>query len=118
MTIHKLILTLALAAITAMMSISSPVDAGFRNRLAEDLNKGYVIARSRFGNGSQRGAVRPARYGHQVQLPSGSWVNCRRSCSETLRVETVDFWEGRINGTVGLTQECGIFGCLDFGINY
>ena len=74
-----------------------------------------VIATSRFGNGSVGGAVRGTSVGPQVQLPSGSWVYCRRSCSETLRVETVDLHEVMRDfaGQGTLAQECGIFGCLE-----
>jgi hypothetical protein len=73
---------------------------------------GYVIAESRFGNGTVSGPVRYARHGREVRLPGGTWVGCRRSCSETLRVETVDFWESQQGGG-GITNECGIFGCLE-----
>lgn len=78
---------------------------------------GYVIAESRFGNGSVTGAVRETGLGPQVQLPTGRWEYCRRSCSETLRVETIDFNEGHANelGGGGLANECGIFGCLEVG---
>ncbi|MEM1370645.1 MAG: hypothetical protein AAGG72_00295 [Pseudomonadota bacterium] len=79
----------------------------------DGLDRGYVIAKSRFGNGSIAGRVRPTNLGPQVQLPSGHWEYCRRSCSETLRVETVDFDERFGPANFGLTQECGIFGCLD-----
>ena len=27
-----------------------------------------------------------------MRLPHGTWVYCRTSCRETLRVETVDIW--------------------------
>lgn len=54
---------------------------------------GYVVAESRWGNGTVTGAVRPGRAGWQVQLPRGTWVDCGRSCSETLRRQTVDFWQ-------------------------
>ncbi len=67
---------------------------------------GYVVAESRFGNGAVRGAVRPTSLGPQVQLPGGSWIYCRRSCSETLRAETVDFWEAQ-RGPAG--REQGLF---------
>lgn len=54
----------------------------------------YVIAESDWGKGTVRGAVRPGRKGvWQVQLPRGTWIDCERSCSETLRRATVDFWE-------------------------
>ena len=56
---------------------------------------GFVVAESRFGNGTVRGAVRQTSVGPQVQLPGGSWVYCKRSCSETLRAESVDFWEAQ-----------------------
>jgi hypothetical protein len=74
---------------------------------------GFVIAKSRFGNGTLRGQVRRAALGWKVQLPNGRWAYCRRSCSETLRVETIDFFESNAAGSGQLTNECGIFGCLD-----
>ena len=57
--------------------------------------QGYVVAESQYGNARVTGAVRPTSLGPQVQLPGGSWVYCRTSCSDTLRVETVDFWNSR-----------------------
>ena len=85
-----------------------------RNRHVQNYD-GYVVADSRYGHGSVNGAVRDTSVGPQVQLPSGSWVYCRRSCSETLRVETVDRFENPgINfGATTLQAECGVFGCLD-----
>jgi hypothetical protein len=76
---------------------------------------------SRFGNGTVSGPVRSSRTGYEVRKPNGTWIACRRSCSETLRVETVDFYEtadGSFTGYGGLANECGIFGCLDFGIGW
>jgi hypothetical protein len=29
----------------------------------------------------------------EISLPGGTWIECRLSCSDTLRRETVDFWE-------------------------
>lgn len=88
--------------------------AGFAEEIAPTpYPDGFVVAKSRFGNGSVRGQVRRADLGWQVQLPNGRWVYCRRSCSETLRVETVDFFEPNMAGSGQLTNECGIFGCLD-----
>jgi hypothetical protein len=26
-------------------------------------------------------------------MPRGTWLECKRTCSETLRLATVDFWE-------------------------
>ncbi len=54
----------------------------------------HVVAESHFGHGSVTGAVRPGgRGGWQVRLPGGSWVDCGRSCADTLRRQTVDLWE-------------------------
>lgn len=112
------------AAILVAVAISAAFTVLFDTRVAhafgylEDgaLERGYVIARSRHGNGSVSGRVRGTRLGAQVQLPGGNWEYCRHSCSETLRVETVDFWEDRSDTGGGLAAECGIFGCLDIGI--
>jgi hypothetical protein len=71
----------------------------------------FVTAESRFGRGTITGAVRPARYGFEVRLPGGTWIGCRRSCSETLRVETLDFWENQ-GGRSRIDNEGGIFGPL------
>jgi hypothetical protein len=73
----------------------------------------FVVAKSHFGNGSIRAPVRRAPFGWKVRLPGGRWVYCRRDCSETLRVETIDFFNANAAGTGQLTNECGIFGCLD-----
>lgn len=55
----------------------------------------YVIAESRFGNGTIEGAIRPGPHGWQVRLPRGTWINCVRACSDTLRRQTVDFWQNQ-----------------------
>lgn len=72
-----------------------------------------VSAVSQYGNGTITAPIRKNDLGWQVQLPGGRWVFCRRSCSETLRVETIDFFESNEAGNGQLTNECGIFGCLD-----
>ena len=97
--VSALILAAALAA--------SPAIAGSRN--APD-GQGYVTAESQIGNGTVSGPVRIGRFGREVQLPGGTWEPCRRSCSETLRVSTIDFWYA--HGPGAIASECGIFGCL------
>ncbi len=98
------------------MATAVPSDATGIHRLRSDYQPGEVIvAQSRFGNGSIKSVVRPGRWGWQVRLPGGAWTDCRRSCEETLRVKTVDFYEGNSidDGGYGtLQRECGIFGCL------
>ncbi len=111
--------SIALAALTVLLALpfgASSADA--RQRRHQQPSGDYAVAESRHNNGQVSGAVRGTDLGPQVQLPTGRWVYCRRSCSETLRVETIDFNEGDNiylgRGTLG--NECGIFGCLDVGV--
>lgn len=54
----------------------------------------YVVAESQWGNGSISGPVRPGPRGvWQVRLPHGTWIDCVRGCSDTLRRATIDFWQ-------------------------
>jgi hypothetical protein len=53
----------------------------------------YVVAESRWGHGTASGPVRRGPNGWEVRMPRGTWLECKRSCSETLRLATVDFWE-------------------------
>lgn len=79
----------------ATLATSLAIDTASAQGYGKREGRGYVVAESRFGNGTVRGAVRRTSLGPQVQLPGGSWIYCRRSCSETLRAETVDFWEAQ-----------------------
>jgi hypothetical protein len=54
---------------------------------------GYVTAESDHGHGKITAPVRRTSRGWQVRLPGGEWVDCLRSCTNTLRVKTVDVWE-------------------------
>jgi hypothetical protein len=55
---------------------------------------GYVTADSRYGGQSITGPVRRGPLGRfEVRLPGGTWLECGRSCAETLRRQTVDFWQ-------------------------
>ena len=52
-----------------------------------------VTAYSDYGNGSVTGAVRINRRGYpEVQLPSGTWIDCEGDCREALRRMQLDFW--------------------------
>lgn len=106
----RLAAAIALAALPSVLS----TQAEARPRRAYD-GIDMVTVDSRHGNGSVSGAVRPGRTGWEVQLPSGSWIGCRRSCEETLRVQTVDLFEtdGRMVGYGTFQNQCGIFGCLE-----
>lgn len=108
------VLTLALITTT---TAPPPADAtGWRRQHAAELDRGYAIARSRYGNGTVSGPIRHTSVGPQVRLPGGTWEYCRRLCSETLRVESIDFWDSRQDGIV--SDECGVFGCLELRFGY
>jgi hypothetical protein len=99
----------ALAVFLTIAVATSPVQAGSSRYRPADA-EGTVTAESRFGNGTVSGPVRYGRMGREVQLPGGTWEPCKRSCAETLRVSTVDFWYA--NGPSAIAPECGVFGCL------
>lgn len=104
---------IVLAALTALAPLAETAAAGGhgirRDRGTDGLDNGYVTAVSRFGNGSVTAPVRMTANGPQVRHPGGAWYYCRRSCSETLRVETVDVFEAQ----AGYGAECGVLGCLE-----
>lgn len=102
-----LVICLAATALAAVPSADAAPRRGGQGPAPD-----YVVAESRFGNGTVAGYVRPGRRGWEVRLPGGSWVPCGRDCAERLRVETVDFWENR--GPNRIDNEAGIFGDLTF----
>jgi hypothetical protein len=96
--------TVFLTVAVAAMASASGVSAN---------SSGQVVAESRFGHGTVSGPVRAARQGREVRLPGGTWIDCGRSCSETLRTETVDFWENKGAGPNSrIDNTPGIFGRL------
>ena len=112
----KLLVSISMVA-ALLAAIPESADAGFR-RLRSNYTPGEMItAYSRYGNGSISSIVRPGHTGWEVKLPGGGWVGCRRSCEETLRVQTVDIYgDGGTTLSDGgygtLQRECGVFGCL------
>jgi hypothetical protein len=106
--------TLAMS-IAAASALVTPASA---SRVHAYSDGGSVTTYSRHSNGSISGEIRRGRTGWQVQLPHGTWVNCRRSCEETLRVQTIDIFEndGRLVGYGTFQNQCGVFGCLEIHI--
>lgn len=105
---------LAVACVTVLGTLATVADA--RPRWRDPGGEHSVVAVSRHGNGTVTGPVRLTRTGPEVRLPGGTWVGCRRSCAETLRVETVDIFEneGRLTGYGTSLNECGVLGCLEW----
>jgi hypothetical protein len=102
-----------LAAATAFSASIGTAAAGSNSA---GPTQGYVIAYSHDGNGSIKAPWRDTPRGRQVRLPHGTWVYCRTSCSETLRVQTIDIWANVNNGSLigagTIQNECGVLGCL------
>ena len=65
-----------------------------------------VTAESRYGSATVSGPVRQAAHNRlEVRLPGGTWVDCHLSCSETLRRETIDFWQNHGSGPNATGQD-------------
>ena len=95
------------ALLTAALCFGfTTTSAAERRRPSNDYDQ--VVAESRFGNGTVIGTVRQTRLGPQVRTPGGNWLYCKRSCSETLRVNTVDFWQNEGAGGGATDQEDGL----------
>ena len=107
--------TLAVGLAVALSLYATTSASAGRDRYAR-AQPDFVVAESRFGNGAVTGPVRPSRHGYEVRLPGGTWIECRRSCSETLRVETVDFWQNQGRGR--MDNEGGLFGPLTIYRNF
>lgn len=114
-TIAKLAVVATLLGTCATAAFAASPSRGYARQ-----GDGFVTTESRFGHGTVSGPVRVARAGnYEVQLPGGTWISCSRSCAETLRVESVDFWENKGAGNGSRTDnECGLFGCLNRGFRY
>ena len=89
---RALALSIALAAAALGVLAASSVMAAERGRLPPGI-VGYATADSRYSGQSVTGPVRRGPQGRlEVRLPGGTWIECGRNCSDTLRRETVDFW--------------------------
>jgi hypothetical protein len=86
--------TLVALGLVSLASLSPSAEAWGTRK--ERFDRGYVTAESRYGGGTITAPVRPGPRGRpQVQLPGGTWIDCQQTCSDTLRRETVDFWQSR-----------------------
>lgn len=84
---------LALASGIALTADAAVFGDAAAQRARDGRGQDYVVAESRWGHGTVSGPVRRGPNGWQVRMPRGTWIECKRSCSETLRLATVDFWE-------------------------
>ncbi len=84
---------LAAVAFASGLAFGGFVSEAQAQRARDRGDPAYVYADSKFGHGSISGPIRRGRNGLEVRMPRGTWLECKRSCSETLRLATVDFWE-------------------------
>jgi hypothetical protein len=102
-------LALLLSAIPLVVSATVPVQAEPK-RSPKNGILGFVTAESRYGAGTITAPVRISALGRrEVRLPGGTWIECRRSCANTLRQETIDFWHIRANGNASGDDGPGYF---------
>ena len=88
--------SLCLTAAFALTGCAASVAADRAEYLGRGRDSGPVIvtAESRYGGATVSGPVRQAANNRlEVRLPGGTWVDCHQSCRDTLRRETVDFWQ-------------------------
>ena len=93
---HRLLLALTAAPALALAAgaLASPAEA--QQRRSAEPRYAYVTAESRYSTATITAPVRQGPKGRlEVRLPGGTWLECARSCSDTLRRETVDFWKER-----------------------
>jgi hypothetical protein len=100
-------------AAAAAIALAGATGADATDRRSKGPAPPYVVAKSAYGNKTVTGAVRHTPLGYQVQLPGGTWIYCQMSCTETLRVETVDFWEAHSRDSADRP-----FGLLDYIFGY
>ena len=98
MRMRALVLATTLTA-AGLAGIAAPAVS----RRARQRGRGHRSASSRPRAATATGpsAVRCARGPQgrlEVRLPGGTWIECGRSCADTLRRETVDFWRNHGGG--------------------
>lgn len=52
-----------------------------------------IVACSKYGSKCISAKVRATDLGLQYRSPGGSWIWCEHDCVDTLRRDTVDFWD-------------------------
>ena len=79
----------AFAAIAAFAGTLAVLPAGPADARSAD----GVSVCSRYGGRCVSAPVRTGRFDNEIRLPGGTWIECKRDCRNTLREETVDFFE-------------------------
>ena len=80
-------------AASLLFTTAFAVPTANAERCGEGCILGYVTVNSIRNPGTVTGAIRQGRWGPQVRLPGGTWLDCERTCAQTLRDQTLDFWD-------------------------
>lgn len=82
-------------ALALLLTTAIPADAARSKKKSYQVRAvpATVVAVGRSRPEVVVGQVRRGRWGQEVRLPGGTWIDCKGDCRETLREETVDFWE-------------------------
>jgi hypothetical protein len=85
---------LGLAALLGAVLVFTTAGASFAGGKYGARGPGYryITAQSKYNNGTISAPIRPAQYGWQVRLPGGAWIYCELNCFQTLRDQTIDFY--------------------------
>jgi hypothetical protein len=81
------------AAVPVALGLMTPAAEAGGQRWLKEPRVGFVTAESRYGPQTITAPVRVNAQGRrEVRLPGGTWIECRQTCTNTLRQETIDFW--------------------------
>jgi hypothetical protein len=79
----------AVCGLTADASVAA---ADFLNR--QERTTGIVTACSTYGHFEcYKAPWRRGKFGPEMRLRGGTWIDCAGDCRDTLRQQTVDFWD-------------------------
>ena len=96
-------LIICAGAAFVLAGCAASVTGGDASHLGRRGEGGLVTAESRYGSQTITAPVRNGAEGRgEVRLPGGTWIDCHISCRETLRRETIDFWQNH-GGTETVT---------------
>ena len=72
------------------LAASSSAEA---QRRKDSISGGIVTACSTNGHGCISAPTRKGKWGLEMRLKGGTWIDCESDCIDTLRMKTVDFWD-------------------------
>jgi hypothetical protein len=90
----KMVKALAANVAVTVLAVATlaTAEAEAQSRRTEE-TRSHVKVCGTYNRGCTSAPVRRGRNGAEIRLPGGSWIPCRANCQDTLREETVDFWE-------------------------